>query len=140
VIENEKINKGGVQRRLKDIKGDAAFVDERAILQKYAALLDDEAETKSAIREAEKELERKILAKYPSLSLEGVKTLVVERKWMHALLAAIALEVDRLSLSLASRIQELAGRYALPMPAILGRIEELKIKVDGHLEKMGFVW
>src|SRR5205807_1196552 len=64
VIENDKISKGAVQKRIKEVKDDAEFADELAVLQQYAALFDEEAETKKAIKEVEKALEQKLLAKY----------------------------------------------------------------------------
>jgi type I restriction enzyme M protein len=100
VIENDKISKGSVQRRIKEIKDVGDFADEFAVLQEYAALFEREAETKKAIKEAEKDLERKMLAKYPTLSLEEIKALVVERKWMDALEALVQGEVDSRSRAL----------------------------------------
>jgi type I restriction enzyme M protein len=140
VIENDKISKGSVQRRMKEIEDDADFVDELAVLDAYGALFNKEAETRKAIKEAEKELEQKLLAKYSALSLGEIKRLVVEHKWMDALAAAVMGEVDRLSQMLTGRVKQLALRYAVPVPTIIGDVENLSTKVDGHLKKMGFVW
>ena len=74
------------------------------------------------------------------MSLEDIKTLVVESKWMDALAAAVSGEVDRLSQVLTGRVQELALRYAVPAPAIASKVEALSVKVDAHLKRMGFVW
>jgi len=140
VIDNDKINKGGVQKRIKEIKDDPDFADELAVLKKYFALFDQEAEAKKAIKEAERELEKKVLGKYPTLSLKEIKTLVVERKWMDALEAEVQGEVDRHSHQLARRVQELAERYASTLPEIVNCVEELATRVDTHLKKMGFIW
>ncbi len=140
VIEDDKITKGSVQKRLKEVKDDTEFADEAAVLKKYGALFEDEAKTKAEIKGAEKELERKVLARYPALSLEEIKTLVVERKWIDGLSAAVTGEVDRMSQMLTGRIRELALRYAVPMPAIKSNVEELSASVDEHLKKMGFTW
>jgi type I restriction enzyme M protein len=138
VIENDKISKGNVQKRIKDIRDDAKFADELVVLQKYAALFEGEVETKRAIKESEKELEKKVLAKYPALSLKEIKTLVVEHKWMNALEAAVQGEVDRISHQLAGRMQELAERYESTLPEIMNKVETLTAKVDTHLKGMGF--
>ena len=82
VIDDDKISKGAVQKRIKEIKNDADFSDELKMLEQYFTLFEQEAETKRKIKEAEKDLERKVLAKYPTLKTDEVKTLVVERKWM----------------------------------------------------------
>jgi len=138
VIDNDKITKGAVQRRIKDIRNDADYADELKILEQYHALFEDEATTKQKIKEAEKDLEQKVLAKYPTLREAEIKTLVIERKWMDALSARILGEVDRLSQTLAGRVKELAERYTEPMPEISEEVEELKEKVEKHLNKMGF--
>ncbi len=138
VIDNDKIKKAEVQRRVKEIKNSADDADEFAVLEKYAALFDKEADTKKAIKDAEKDLEKKVLTKYPSLAIEEIKMLVVERKWMDELSARVLGEVDRLSHTLAGRVKELAERYAEPMPEITKDVEMLTKKVEGHLTKMGF--
>jgi len=140
VIEGDKISKGNLQKRIKEVKNDATFADELALLKKYTALFDEEAETKKAIRNGEKDLERKVFAKYPTLPLEEIKMFVVERKWMDAVASAVTGEVDRTSQALTARVKELASRYAEPMHAITDQVEELSTKVDVHLKEMGFVW
>jgi type I restriction-modification system DNA methylase subunit len=37
-------------------------------------------------------------------------------------------------------IAKLAKRYDSPMPAMNAQVDELEMKVNGHLEKMGFAW
>ena len=138
VINNDKIAKGAVQKRIKEIKNDPDFADELKVLEQYSQLFDDEAETKKAIKDAEKELEKKVLAKYPALTLEEVKTLVVDRKWMDAIQTAVEGEVDRLSQQLAGRVKELSERYQETLPEIDTDVVKLTAKVDGHIKTMGF--
>lgn len=138
VIENDKIQKGAVQKRIKEIKDDPDFSDEFKMLERYLALFEKETETKKVIKDREKALEAKILANYSKLTTDEVKTLVVERKWMDSLQGMILGQVERLAQSLASRIQELAERYAEPLPGLSDSVEKLMTTVNGHLEKMGF--
>lgn len=138
VIDNDRIGKANIQKRIKEIKNIPDDTDELAVLEKYSALFEKEADTKKTIKDAEKDLEQKVLAKYPTLTVDEIKTLVVERKWMGELTARVLGEVDRLSQTLAGRVKELAERYAEPMPAITDEVEALKEKVKGHLAKMGF--
>jgi type I restriction enzyme M protein len=140
VIENDKISKGNVQKRIREVKDDADFADELEVLKKYSALFEEEAKTKAAIKETEKELERQVVAKHPALSLEEIKTLLVERKWMDALAARVTGEVDRISQMLTGRITELTLRYAEPISKIAEDVEQATAKVDAHLKHMGFVW
>jgi type I restriction enzyme M protein len=76
-------------------------------------------------------------AKYAALTVDEIKTLVVDDKWLATLSSAVQNELDRVSQTLTGRIRQLADRYATPLPAILEEIETLSAKVDGHLKKMG---
>ena len=138
VIDNDKIKKVDVQRRAKEIKNSKDDADELVVLEKYAALFDKEADIKKEIKDAEKDLEKKVLTKYPTLTIEEIKMLVVDSKWMSELSIRVLGEVDRLSQTLAGRVKELAERYAKPMPEITNEVEDIKKKVEGHLAKMGF--
>ena len=91
-----------------------------------------------AIKDAEKDLEKKVLVKYPTLTEEEIKTLVVENKWMDELSARVLGEIDRLSQTLTGRVKELAERYAEPMAEVTSDVESLTKKVEDHLAKMGF--
>jgi type I restriction enzyme M protein len=41
---------------------------------------------------------------------------------------------------LTSRVKELAERYETPMPQQVRKVARLEQAVNGHLEKMGYVW
>jgi len=138
VIVNDKISKANVQKRIKEIKKSPDDVDELAMLEKYLALFEKEANTKKVIKDAENDLEKKIITKYPTFTDEEIKKLVVERKWMAEMSARVFGEVDRLSQTLAGRVKELAERYAEPMPKISDEVDDLTKKVEKHLAKMGF--
>ena len=143
VIDNDKITKSNVQRRIKEISkisDDSDVDDELSILEKYLAMFEKEADTKKAIKDAEKDLEKRVLVKYPTFTEEEIKVLVVENKWMDELSARVLGEIDRLSQTLAGRVKELAERYAEPMAEVTSEVETLTKKVEDHLAKMGFNW
>jgi type I restriction enzyme M protein len=138
VIENDKIKKGDVAKRIKEIKGDTDYADELKVLKQYADFFDEEAEIRKELKEAEAVLEKKVIAKYPTLTLKEVKSLVVESKWMDELQALVIGEADKLSQRLAGRVKELAERYSEPLTMITHEISKLTKKVKGDLAKMGF--
>lgn len=96
-----------------------------------------EAAAAKAVREAQGELDTKVLAKYANLSETDIKLLVVDDKWFTSILAAIEREVQRLTQALAARVTELEERYAVPLPTILDELNDLSVKVEAHLAKMG---
>ncbi len=78
----EKVTKGNVTARLKQIKFDPEGGDEAHALDAWVKLCNEEAAAKKAIKDAEAALHGKALAKYPTLSKDEVKTLVVDDKWL----------------------------------------------------------
>ena len=138
--ELDKVNKGNVQNRLKEIKGDADAKEEIKVLKAYLDLLEQQAETNKKIKEASAELDKKLYAKYPTLTEDEIKTLVVDNKWIATIEKDIYTEMDRISQRLTGRIKELAERYEMPLPQQTAEVSEIEKKVNVHLEKMGFVW
>lgn len=140
VIDNDKITKGAVQKRAKEIKDDADSADELAVLKQYLGLFDEIAETMQRIKKMENDLVKKVIAKYPTLTADEVKTLVIEKKWMADLESRIANEMDHQSQKLAGRVKELVIRYAEPLPELEKAVSALTAKVDEHLKTMGFTY
>jgi type I restriction enzyme M protein len=136
----EKINKASVTDRLKEIGHDPEAAEEIAVLKEWLKLSNEEAVFKKNLKEAEAALDAKAYAQYPKLTVDEIKTLVVDDKWLVALDAATHGEMDRVSQQLTQRVKELAERYEIPMPQLTGRVSELEAKVNAHLERMGFAW
>ena len=122
VIEGEgdkqKITAKAVKARLKEIGKDPDYADERQALEEYAALLDQQADAKARLKAAQEDLDAKLDAKYPKLTEDEIKTLVVDDKWLATLAAAVQGELDRVSQTLTGRIRQLAERYATPLPQL----------------------
>jgi len=135
-----KISKGDVQKRIKEIKNNKESEEELRILEKYLAIIDKESVFNKKVREAQKILNEKVEKKYKELTVDEVKSLVVDDKWMISIISKINGEVERISHRLTSRIKELAERYAEPLPQIEKEIEKYEAKVKAHLERMGFAW
>ncbi len=138
--ELDKVNKGNVQARLKEIQKDKEAKEEIEVLKAYLNLIDKQAETNKKIKEAKAELDQKLYAKYPTLTEDEIKTLVVDDKWMTSIEQDIHTELDRISQRLTQRIKELAERYETPLPILTDEVTELEKKVAVHLERMGFAW
>ncbi len=144
VIEGEgdkqKITAKAVKAQLKEIGKDPLYAEERAALKAYADVLEQQTEAKAKRKAAQEDLDKKIDAKYPRLTEDEIKTLVVDDKWMARLSAAVQGELDRVSQTVAGRIRELAERYATPLPKLTEEVETLTAQVEEHLKQMGAVW
>lgn len=114
--------------------------EELDVLKQWRRLSKHSAELKKRIKTLDAELDAKALARYPSLTPDEVKALVVDHKWMAALDAAVHGELDRVSQALTGRVKELAERYGRTMPELAQQVDDLEARVAGHLAKMGFAW
>jgi type I restriction enzyme M protein len=143
VIEGEgdkqKITAKAIRARLLEIGWDNDYTEERQALQAYNALLNQQADIKARLKAAQDDLEANIAAKYPTLSADDIKTLVIDDKWLATLSAAVQGELDRVSQTLTGRIRQLAERYATPLPQLSDEVAMLEAKVDMHLKAMGVV-
>lgn len=165
----EKLNKASVQKRLKELKEatpkkvkkavevipmeigmaaeDAApygngkeEMTEQQVLELYLSLSDKQTQLNAQIKTATEELDKKTLAKYPTLKEADIKQLVIADKWMTSIKKAIQTEMERISQRLTQRIKELAERYETPLPQQSKEVAALEEKVNAHLIKMGFAW
>jgi len=138
--ELEKLNKGTINARIKEIKRDPEAAEEMAVLREWLELSEEEAATKKALKAAEADLDDQAYGRYDNLTDAEVRELVVNGKWLATLEQAVAAEVERVSQQLTSRLKQLSERYGEALPQISVRVEELEARVAGHLERMGFAW
>jgi len=140
VDEKGKISKKAVAARLMEIGCNAEDAAERKAVENHAALLDKHAHAKSRLKTAQEALEAKVAAKYGRLTETDVRALVVDEKWLAQLATDVQSELDRVSRALTGRIQQLANRYAAPLPQVTEEVKTLAARVDEHLKNMGAIW
>ena len=139
VNDSGKVTRVGVKNRLKIISdgNEPDSGEEHRALTRCLELIEAEAETAKAIKEAQEALAHRVLSRYATLTENEIKTLVVEDKWFASIQAEIAGEEQRLIQNLAGRVKELEERYAKPLPMLEEEVSKLSEKVDEHLKKMG---
>jgi type I restriction enzyme M protein len=135
-----KVNKGTVAKRIKEIKSDKDYIEELEILNQYLRLSGQLAEANKKIKDYSTELDKQVHAKYKSLTIEEIKQLVVEDKWMQTIEHGVKNEMQRISQRLTVRVKELAERYELSLPNILNEVKSLEEKVNAQLSKVGYSW
>lgn len=109
------------------------------LLTEYLELLEKEPSLKKSLNALKDEIERKVIAKYPKLSEEEIKNLIVDKKWFATISERIESELDNISHRLSNRIKELADRYEKPLVQIEKEVEDLTSKAEEHLKAMGMV-
>jgi len=140
-----KVTKANLTKLIKGFKQLTIFDDgeteedreQLAICEQCLDLFDREAELKKAVKTAQEALDKAVLAKYPKLTEEEIKTLVILDKWGGTLEGRIIAEIERVTQQLGSRIKELDERYADPLPQLVDEVERLTSRVNEHLRKMG---
>jgi type I restriction enzyme M protein len=140
--ELEKVNKAEAQKRIKVLlkEKDNDSFDELKVLNEYVSLHTEVAATNKEIKVAEHVLDNLLYAKYPTLTEDEIKTLVIDDKWLKTIETALKGEIDQISQRLTYRIKELAERYDSPLPTLVKETASLEATVNEHLAKMGFAW
>ncbi len=136
----EKVNKATVAQRLKQIAKDKTAKEERAMLEEYLQRADAYSNNNKAAKEQTDQLDKKVLAKYDTLSETEIKQLVVDDKWMATLQQTLQAEMERISQRLTQRVKELAERYETPLPGLYKEVSTIEERVWAHLLKMSFTW
>jgi type I restriction enzyme M protein len=143
----DKINKSTVNAELKTVKEEletdktnTELLEKKKVYKQYLKLCDELNEANKNLKETKAKLDNMLLAKYPMLTEDEIKELVVTDKWMATIENTVHNEMQRISQRLTSRIKELAERYESPMPVLTNEVSQWEQKVNAHLAKMGFVW
>ncbi|WP_347262421.1 N-6 DNA methylase [Rudaea sp.] len=137
-----KLTAKSVKDRLKaiqSVRAELVEAQELDLLKHALELMDCEAAAAKQVKEVQKALDAKVAAKYTKLGEPEIKALVVDDKWLARLAADVQGELDRVSQALATRVRELAERYAVPLPKLVADVDVLAARVGEHLEKMGFI-
>lgn len=134
--DKDKVTKATVTARLKI----ATDPDEKSALKQAQKLFDNEANAKKALKKAQDALDLAVFKQYPKLSIDEIKNLIVDDKWLATLQSNIEAEIERVTQQLANRVKELEERYNEPLPAITKSVEDLNEKIAGHLKAMGLEW
>jgi len=111
--------------------------EELKALRHATKLFTSDANAKKAVKEAQELLDLAVFNQYPKLTLEDIKTLIVDDKWLATLQANIITEIERVTQQMANRVKELEERYNTPLPTLTKSVDTLSDKVANHLKAMG---
>jgi hypothetical protein len=124
----------------KGVHDDEELFAELDVLHDYLRLVDAETKAKKAHKEAADALDQAVIGKYPELTEEEIKILVVDDKWFADIERDLRIETERVAQTVAGRVKTLEERYAEPLPALAAEVESLAEKVEGHLKEIGLTW
>jgi len=138
--ELDKVNLTSVKALLKQRKSENAPEEELAIIENYIHRNETIASITKLIKIEKATIERLVIGKYPKLSVEDIKILVINKKWLNHLWQCLESEKERISQNLTQRIIELSDRYATTLPELESNVSKYEVKVKSHLQKMGWQW
>jgi len=136
INDKGKLSQAAAKAVLKEARA-ANDTETECCAQKAVELLQAEAATKKAAREARTALDMATLIKYGDLDERDVQALVLDSKWAASLIGRIGEATTDLTLSLVARIQQLGDRYAETVEVLDAKAERLEKKVTAHLLEMG---
>lgn len=116
------------------------YKDEYDALTIYAAKSAEKDEAEKAWKEARKVLDDKVKAKYRELSVDEIKQLLFDMKWMAKLEADICDEIEQVLNRLSSKVLLIAKRYEHTLGEIEDRTAKSRAAVVAALERMGYKW
>lgn len=116
------------------------YKEEYDALLAYQAKMTEKEETDKAIKEAQKALDDKVHAKYGELTVEEIKYLLFDMKWMAKLEADVRGEIEQMLNMLSSKVLLIAKRYEHTLREIEDRTAKSREAVMTALERMGYKW
>lgn len=142
--KGDNIPKASLNKRLKEIKDkgteETEDKEEYAALAKYKELMDAKDAAVKKAKETRKELDEKLKVKYGELTVEEIKHLLFEKKWMAKIAADIEAEAAQVLSGLSAKVLLIAKRYEHTLGEIEGRTAESRAEVMAALERMGYKW
>lgn len=145
-LQNKKgvFIKSKIAAALKAAQADAVipeiYADEYAVLCAYQDKMSALDEVNKQLKSLRKELDDKIEKKYDELTVEEIKHLLFDEKWMARLSGDIGAEVDQVLNSLAAKALLIAKRYEHTLKQIEEKTFDSKKAVKAALERMGYKW
>lgn len=116
------------------------YKDEYDALTAYAAKSAEKDEADKAWKEARKALDDEVEAKYSELTVDEIKHLLFDMKWMAKLDADIRDEIEQVLNNLSSKVLLIAKRYEHTLGEIEDRTAKSRAAVVAALERMGYKW
>lgn len=142
--KNGTFGKGKLKAALKVAAESAVvpeiYADEYAAITKYAEKLAEKDESDKAVKTARKELDEKVESKYSELTVDEIKHLLFDEKWMKKLNADVVDQIEQVLNAMSSCVLLIARRYEHTLGEIADRTEKSRVAVVAALERMGYKW
>lgn len=116
------------------------YAEDYEQLMTLQSLMTKNDEQSKIIKALKAALDEKLKEKYAVLTVEGIKELLVNKKWYYSIYDGIDALYVAISHNITDRVTELAERYEDTLPELSDSVADYEAKVKSHLERMGFKW
>lgn len=116
------------------------YQDEYDVLMSYQEKQDEYDALGKEIKKEQKALDDCVLEKYGELTIDEIKHLLFDGKWMPRLFDDVNSEIERILNDYAARVIMIARRYEHTLGEIEDKTSKSKEAVRQALERMGYKW
>lgn len=142
--KNGSFGKAKLKAAMKQASGSAIvpeiYKDEYEALLAYQEKSAEKDDADKEWKEARKTLDKKVLAKYSELSIDEIKHLLFDEKWMAKLATEVRDEIEQVLNALSSKVTLIAKRYEHTLGEIEDKTAKSRVSVMAALERMGYKW
>ncbi len=110
--------------------------DECDELEHFLLLLSQIKEIKDKQKVLIKELDKKLEEKYPELSIDQIKELVIKEKWLGSLRSGISSLYNSLSTNLANKLISLHDKYAFTLEDVSSNIVDTEMELRELIKEL----
>lgn len=135
----EKVNESVIKKAVKDAVQLKFSKDEVEAFKHYLDLCKEKKEASKVLSDLQAALTDKVLEKYAALSEEDIRRLVVEKKWMSAIISSCMEEMQQVTQQLSAAITAVSARYERTLLSLEADAHRYEDEVNGYLKEMGFI-
>lgn len=135
----DKPNQTNIKARLTAIQNYAPLDPQtQELYAEYIRKHGELKEAKETLKTRIKKLTNLVKNKYPLLTVDEIKHLVIDKKWHTSIVGEAIFESYRVTYNIEDEIAALAKRYERRLSDISSSVADLEKSVIAHLSKMGF--
>ena len=139
-LDFETINFKNINDRLKEIKENKNFKDEKDILNQWIENSKKLKQLKIDLKDKNSKLDKLVLDKFSQLDHDEVKDFVINEKWLPTLEKKILHLTHETSQFLIRRLHVLVDNYEKTLPELQQQTKDLENKIKKNFKEMGYSW
>ncbi len=133
-----KVVEKDVNQQIKMLSASGRDDETLNILREWKSRNDNRKKKEKTLKEQKSALTEKILTKYAELSESEVQQLVIDYKWLPAIISRFDEDMQNIAQRITSEVLTMTERYESTLTEISTKVSEYEDKVLASLKEMGF--